>query len=96
MQISVVRLKTTKATGDHFLPNPKLRLREQLREVMRFKHMSIRTEETYWMWIRDLILFHGKWHPKELGASDVQTYLSHLASDRNVAIGLAKLPVRGR
>jgi hypothetical protein len=37
---------------DHYIPNPKLKLREQLREVMRFKHMSIRTEETYWMWIK--------------------------------------------
>ena len=76
----------TKATGDLFLPNPKLKLREQLREVMRFKHFSIRTEETYWMWIRDFILFHGKRHPRELSAPDVQAYLNYLATDRNVAI----------
>src|ERR1051325_2588887 len=40
-----------------FVPNPKLRLREQFREVMRFKHYSVRTEETYWGWIRQFLVF---------------------------------------
>ena len=40
-----------------FVPNPKLRLREQFREVMRFKHYSLRTEETYWGWIRQFLVF---------------------------------------
>ena len=44
------------AGADLFVPNPKLRLREQLREVMRFKHYSVRTEESYWIWIRQFIL----------------------------------------
>ncbi|HEU5069725.1 MAG TPA: phage integrase N-terminal SAM-like domain-containing protein [Verrucomicrobiae bacterium] len=38
------------------VPNPKLRLREQVREVMRFKHYAWRTEEAYWQWIRRFIL----------------------------------------
>jgi len=42
------------------VPNPKLRLREQVREVMRFRHYSVRTEEAYWGWIRQFILFHDK------------------------------------
>ena len=37
--------------GDLLVPNPKLRLREQVREVMRYKHYSVRTEETYWGWV---------------------------------------------
>ena len=41
--------------GDLLVPNPKLRLREQLREVCRFKHYSLRTEETYWGWIRQYL-----------------------------------------
>ena len=44
--------------GDLLVPNPKLRLREQLGEVMRFKHYSVRTEETYWGWIRQFLEFH--------------------------------------
>jgi integron integrase len=71
--------------GDLLVPNPKLRLREQLREVMRFKHYSVRTEETYWGWIRQFILFHGKRHPRELGDEEVRAFLTHLAAGRNVA-----------
>ena len=41
-----------------FIPNPKLRLREQLREVMRCKQFSLRTEAAYWVYIRQFILFH--------------------------------------
>ena len=67
------------------VPNPKLRLREQLREVMRFKHYSLRTEQTYWTWVRQFILFHGKRHPREMGAAEVHQFLTHLASGRNVA-----------
>jgi integron integrase len=43
-----------------FLPNPKLKFLEQCREVMRFKHLSLRTEETYLQWIRRFILFHRR------------------------------------
>ena len=41
-----------------FLPNPKLKLREQLAEVCRYRHMSHRTESAYWHWIKGFILFH--------------------------------------
>ena len=71
---------------DLLVPNPKLRLREQLREVMRFKHYSVRTEETYWHWIRQFILFHGKRHPRELGDAQVHQFLTHLATQRDVAV----------
>ncbi|MFN7141016.1 MAG: phage integrase N-terminal SAM-like domain-containing protein, partial [Limisphaerales bacterium] len=71
---------------DTFLPNPKLKLREQLGEVMRFKHYALRTEETYWNWIRRFILFHGKRHPKEMGAPEVRAFLTHLAADKDVAV----------
>ena len=55
---------------ESLVPNPKLRLREQVGEVMRFKHYSWRTEESYWQWIRRYILFHGKRHPREMGAGE--------------------------
>jgi len=68
-----------------FLPNPKLKLREQLTEVCRFRHMSHRTESAYWHWMKGFILFHGKRHPREMGAPEVQAYLSHLAVQKDVA-----------
>ena len=43
---------------EKFIANPELKLREQLREVMRFKHFSIRTEQAYWEWIRRFLQFH--------------------------------------
>jgi hypothetical protein len=56
--------KGRQGSGDRFLgqviPNPKLRLLDQVREVMRFKQFSRRTEETYLQWIRRFILFHRK------------------------------------
>ena len=58
-----VIIEMGKATKEKFLPNPKLKLREQLREVMRFGHFSHRTESAYWHWIKGFILFHKKRHP---------------------------------
>ena len=49
--------------AERFLPNPKLKLLDQCREVMRFKHLSRRTEETYLQWIRRFILFHRRVAP---------------------------------
>lgn len=63
------------------------RLEEQLRTACRVRHYSIRTEEAYWMWARQFILFHGKRHPREMGAAEVKAFLSHLAMVRNVAAG---------
>jgi len=68
-----------------FIPNPKLRLEQQCREVMRFKRFSFRTEGTYWDWIKRFILFHGKRHPREMGEAEVTAFLTHLAAQRNVA-----------
>ena len=49
-------------SGDRalFIPNPKLKLREQVHEVMRFFHYSPRTEETYWHWIERFLKFHRR------------------------------------
>jgi site-specific recombinase XerD len=87
--MSEMRLDIKKAKAysslDGFIPNPKLKLLDQVSEVMRFKHYSIRTEETYCEWIRRFILFHGKRHPREMGALEVGQFLSHLAVARHVA-----------
>lgn len=52
---------------------------------MRFKHYSLRTERTYREWIKRFIFFHGKRHPREMGAFEVERFLSDLAVTRKVA-----------
>lgn len=61
------------------------KLLDQVRQRIRTKHYSIRTETTYVQWVRRFILFHGKRHPMEMGAAEVEAYLTHLAVEGNVA-----------
>jgi integron integrase len=61
------------------------RLLDRVREAIRTRHYSIRTEEAYIRWIRQYILFSGKRHPEELGAQEVSAFISHLAVGRDVA-----------
>ncbi|MBI5862068.1 MAG: phage integrase N-terminal SAM-like domain-containing protein [Rhodocyclales bacterium] len=56
-----------------------VRLLDQVRGKIRLKHYSIRTEQTYIDWIRRFILHFGKRHPRELGASEVEAFLTYLA-----------------
>ncbi len=74
------------APKDKLIPNPKARLQEQVREVMRFHHYSIRTEETYWQWIKRYIFFHAKRHPREMGVAEVSAFLSHLSAANDAAL----------
>ncbi|MBM3858040.1 MAG: integron integrase [Verrucomicrobia bacterium] len=57
----------------------KPKLLDQVRQVCRFKHYSLRTEQTYVQWIKRYIYFHGKRHPQELTAIHVREFLTHLA-----------------
>jgi integrase len=61
------------------------RLLDQVRDVIRIRHYSIRTEQAYLQWIRRYILFHGKRHPRELGSDHLSTFLSDLAVRGRVA-----------
>ena len=61
------------------------RLLQRLREAIRVRHYSIRTEDAYADWARRFILFHGKRHPQDLGADEVAAFLTYLAVQRNVA-----------
>jgi len=61
------------------------KLLDQVRDVIRLKHYSIRTEESYVDWIRRYILFHKKRHPKDMGRAEVEAFLTHLAVEGNVA-----------
>jgi integron integrase len=64
---------------------PKPKLLDQVRAVMRTQHYSYRTEKTYIEWILRYIRFHGITHPAEMGAAEVQAFLSHLAVEGNVS-----------
>lgn len=75
-----------KRAAEAFVPNPKLRFMEQCREVMRYRHLSPRTEEAYLQWIRRFIVWSGKRHPKEMGGPEVRCFLTHLAVERDVAV----------
>ena len=61
------------------------KLLDQLSDVLRTKHYSYRTEETYIDWVRRFILFHNKQHPEIMGAAEIRAFLAHLATDRKVA-----------
>ena len=57
----------------------KPKLLDQVREAIRMRHYSLRTEEAYVHWIKRFILFHGKRHPREMGEQEVSHFLSALA-----------------
>lgn len=61
------------------------KLLERMRIHLRTRHYSIRTEEAYIDWARRFILFHGKRHPRDMGAAEVEAFLSHLAVERHVS-----------
>jgi integron integrase len=72
---------------DLVIPNPKLKLLDQVREVLRVKHYAIRTEQAYCEWIRRYIRFHGMRSREELfpGTDKVELFLSDLAVNGHVA-----------
>jgi len=56
-----------------------------VRDAIRLKHHSTRTEEPYVTWIKRSILFHNKRHPKEMSTAEIEAFLTHLAAQQNVA-----------
>jgi integron integrase len=63
----------------------KPKLLDQVRDVIRRKHFSIRTEQAYVEWIKRYILFHGKRHPNEMAEAEITAFLTHLARAGKVA-----------
>ena len=72
---------------DLITPNPKLRLLDQVKEVLRLKHYSIRTEAAYCDWIRRYVKFHGMRSREELQPAEakMELFLSDLAANGKVA-----------
>jgi integron integrase len=63
------------------------RLLDALRQQIRYRHYSVRTEEAYVHWVRAFIRFHDLRHPTELAHPEVEAFLTWLATDRQVAPG---------
>jgi integron integrase len=63
----------------------KPKLLDQVRQAVRLRHYSLRTEEAYTRWVRRYVEFHGMRHPREMGAAQVSAFLSHLATRGRVA-----------
>ena len=69
-----------------FKPDPRLKLMDQVRQVLRYHHYAYRTEQTYCDWIVRYIKYFGsKKHPRDMGKTEIDAFLSHLAIDRKVS-----------
>ena len=64
---------------------PPPRLLDQVRDQLRLKHYSLRTEQAYVGWIKRYIIFHGKRHPSQMGKPELEAFLTSLAVQRNVS-----------
>ncbi len=82
-------LETTASKGKNFPEKLRLRqkpkLLEQVSHIIRCKHYSLRTEESYINWIKRYIFFHNSKHPKDMGATEISSFLTHLATQKKVA-----------
>ena len=61
-----------------------VKLEDPLRGAIRLKQYSLRTEEAYVGWDRRFVLWHGKRHPREMGAPEVDAFLTHLTVNRGL------------
>jgi integron integrase len=62
-----------------------VKLLDQVRDLLRLRHYSLSTEDTYTHWIRRFILFHHKRHPAEMGEVEIEAFLTHLAVQGHIA-----------
>ena len=71
---------------------PKIKLIDRVRQTIRLKNYSYSTEKAYVYWIKRFILFHNRRHPKTMGCPELETFLSYLAVERNVAASTHTVP----
>ena len=74
-------------TGQHpsAVPSTKPKLLDQLREALRARHYSRRTEQTYCQWVKRYIYFHNIHHPAEMAEPEINAFLTHLAVKAKVS-----------
>jgi len=76
-----------------FRPDPGIKLMDQVRQVLRYHHYAYRTEQAYCDWIVRYVKFFGsKKHPRDMGKTEIDAYLSHLAAERKVSASKEKRP----
>ena len=75
---------STTNTTEKYKPTS-LRMMDQVREVLRYHHYGLRTEDAYLRWIRPFIHFNDTRHPKDMGKTEIEKFLTDLATNRNVA-----------
>src|SRR5437867_4975768 len=63
----------------------KKKLLDEVSDIARFRHLSLRTEQAYRNWIKRYIFFHDKRHPRDLDAEAVRTFLTHLAVNERIS-----------
>ncbi len=78
-------LKDAPVEGSALATSRAPKLLERVRAALRLRHRSPRTEKSYVGWIRRYVVFHGKRHPAEMGAPEVERFLSSLAVDGHVS-----------
>jgi len=75
------------ANQKKFMPDANLKLMDQVKQVLRYHHYSYKTEQAYCNWIlRYIKFFKSVKHPREMGKKEIEHFLSHLASNKNVAV----------
>jgi hypothetical protein len=68
-------------------PEPrKPKLLGRVREAIRLKHYSLRTEKTYVDWIKRFILYHGKRHPQSMGAEEIRQIYTHVLNKPGMGV----------
>lgn len=72
------------------LPAKPTRFMDRFRAFIRARQMAYRTEKAYCDWVKDFIRFNGRRHPEEMGAPEIDAWLSHLANNRSIAINTQK------
>lgn len=65
-------------------PRRKKNLLDDIREVMRLRHYSIRTEQAYLHWVKRFCIFHKMKHPRKMGIPEIEAFLSHLATSERI------------
>lgn len=65
-------------------------------DAIRVRHYSRRTEQAYWYWTRQFVLWSGKRHPVDMGAAEVGQFLSYLARERDVSASTQRQALAAR
>src|SRR5215510_8573652 len=74
------------------MQQPPKKLLDHVRDAIRLKHYSLHTEQAYVTWIKRYIFFHNKRHPKDMGAAEIEAFLTHLAVQQKVAASRPSAP----